>query len=142
MLFRSANFWQDVRVDFAKGRVYLPQDDMRRFGVTDKAIAAGVATPEFRALLRYEVDFARSMFEEGLGLIGMVSRDLAIDLDLFTRGGLQILRAIEQRDYDVLRSRPAISKATKLSLALRAVGGKLLPFLTFHQGKRSTGTVA
>ncbi len=51
-----ANFWQDVRVDFAKGRVYLPQDDMRRFGVSDETIAQGVATPEFRALLRYEVD--------------------------------------------------------------------------------------
>ena len=46
-----ANFWQDVRVDFAKGRVYLPQADMRRFGVSDETIAAGVATPEFRALL-------------------------------------------------------------------------------------------
>ena len=47
-----ANFWQDVRVDFAKGRVYLPQDDMQRFGVSDETIARGVATPEFRALLQ------------------------------------------------------------------------------------------
>ena len=47
----------------ARGRVYMPQDDMRRFGVTDETIAAGVATPEFRALLRYEVDYARSLFE-------------------------------------------------------------------------------
>ena len=57
-----ANFWQDVRVDFAKGRVYLPQDDMRRFGVSDETIAQGVATPEFRALLRHEVDYARGLF--------------------------------------------------------------------------------
>ena len=137
-----ANFWQDVRVDFAKGRVYLPQDDMRRFGIADETIVAGVATQEFRALLRYEVDFARSMFEEGRLLVGMVNRDLAIDLNLFTRGGLQILRAIEQQNYDVLSSRPAISKATKLNLALRAVGSKLLPFLAFDEGKRPTGTAA
>jgi squalene synthase HpnC len=123
-----ANFWQDVRVDFAKGRVYLPQSEMRRFGVSDETIAAGIATPEFRALLRYEVDYTRSMFAEGLPLIGRVQRDLALDLDLFSRGGLEILRAIERRDYDVLSARPAITKGTKLQLALRALSGKMLPF--------------
>src|SRR5208282_4415389 len=76
-----ANFWQDVRVDYAKGRVYLPQDDMLRFGVSDETISQGVATPEFRALLRKGVDFARALFAEGLPLIGKVSRDLAVDLD-------------------------------------------------------------
>jgi squalene synthase HpnC len=124
-----ANFWQDVRVDFAKGRVYIPQDDMRCFGVTDETIADGIATPEFRALLRHEVDYARSLFQQGLPLIGKVNRDLALDLDLFSRGGLEILQAIERRDYDVLSGRPAISKRTKLALALRAVSGKLFPFL-------------
>jgi squalene synthase HpnC len=124
-----ANFWQDVRVDFAKDRVYLPQDDMRRFGVSDETIAAGVATTGFRALLDYEVDFARRLFEEGLPLIGMVGKELAVDLDLFSRGGLAILRAIERQDYDVLSARPAIAKRTKMALALRAVSGKFLPFL-------------
>jgi squalene synthase HpnC len=124
-----ANFWQDVRRDYAKGRVYLPQDDMRRFAVTEETIAEGRATPEFRALIRSEVGIARGLFEEGLGLIGMVARDLALDLDLFSRGGLEILRAIERRDYDVLGARPALSKGAKLGLALRAVGGKALPFL-------------
>lgn len=124
-----ANFWQDVRVDFGKGRVYLPQDDMKRFGVTDETIAAGAATPEFCALLRSEVDYARRLFEQGLPLTGRVNRELAVDLDLFSRGGLEILRAIERRHYDVLSARPAISKRTKLALALRAVGGKALPFL-------------
>ena len=124
-----ANFWQDVRVDFAKDRVYLPQDDMRRYGVSDETIADGVATPEFRALMRHEVDYTRSLFERGLPLIGRVNRDLALDLDLFSRGGLEILRAIERRDYDVLSARPSISRRTKLTLALRALGGKALPFL-------------
>jgi squalene synthase HpnC len=124
-----ANFWQDVRVDFAKGRVYLPQEEMRRFGVSDETIAQGVATPEFRALLRHEVGFARALFLEGLPLIGRVRRDLAIDLDLFSRGGMEILRAIERRDYDVLSARPAIGERTKMALALRAVAAKALPFL-------------
>jgi squalene synthase HpnC len=124
-----ANFWQDVRVDFAKGRVYIPQDDMRRFCVSDETIAGGIATPEFRALLRHEVEYARSLFQQGLPLIGRVNRDLALDLDLFSRGGLEILRAIERCEYDVLAARPAISRSTKLALALRAVSGKLFPFL-------------
>jgi squalene synthase HpnC len=135
-----ANFWQDVREDFARGRVYLPQADMRRFGVIDETIKQGIATPEFRALMRYEVGFARALFEQGLALIGRVNRDLAVDLDLFSRGGLEILRAIEHRDYDVLSGRPAISKRTKLSLALRALGGKALPFLRL--GTSTTGKAA
>ena len=127
-----ANFWQDVRVDWGKGRVYLPQDDMQRFGVSDEAIAMGVANDEFRALLRHEVDYARSLFEQGLPLIGMVNRDLAIDLDLFSRGGLGILHAIERRNYDVLSARPAISKGSKLVLGLRAVCAKI--FALFRLG--------
>ncbi len=135
-----ANFWQDVRVDFAKDRVYIPQDDMRRFGVTDETIAGGVATPEFRALLHHEVDFARALFVQGLPLIGRVNRDLALDLDLFSRGGLEILRAIERRNYDVLSARPAISKLTKISLAARALAWKTMPFLRF--GRLSAGKTA
>jgi len=124
-----ANFWQDIRVDWAKDRVYLPQNDMQRFGVTDATIQQGISTPEFRALLKYEVEYARDLFRQGLPLIGMVDRDLAVDLDLFSRGGLEILNAIEDQNFDVLTSRPSISKRTKLQLALRAVTGKFLPFL-------------
>ena len=134
-----------MREDFARGRVYIPQADMRRFGVNDETIkkgisGQGIATPEFRALMRYEVDFARALFEQGLPLIDCVNRDLAVDLDLFSRGGLEILRAIERQDYDVLSGRPAISKRTKLSLALRALGGKALPFLRL--GTSTTGKAA
>ncbi len=58
-----------------------------------------------------EVAYARGLFKQGLPLIGMVNRELALDLDLFSRGGMEILRAIERRDYDVLIARPSISKA-------------------------------
>jgi squalene synthase HpnC len=133
-----ANFWQDVREDWARGRVYLPQKDMAFFHVSDTNIAEGIASPEFRALMHCEVNYARDLFEQGLPLIGMVNRDLALDLDLFSRGGLEILRAIERCDYDVLSARPAISKTTKASLALRAVTAKLLPFLKLGtRGRRS-----
>ena len=129
-----ANFWQDVRVDWGKGRVYLPQDHMQQFGVSDETIGMGVATDGFRALMRYEVDYARSLFEQGLPLVSMVNRDLAIDLDLFSRGGLEILRAIERRNFDVLSARPAISKGSKLALGFRAVCAKLFPFFRLGKG--------
>jgi squalene synthase HpnC len=137
-----ANFWQDVKVDFAKDRVYLPQSDMHRFGVTDTTIQLGIATPDFRTLLKHEVEFARDLFRQGLPLINMVGRDLAVDLDLFSRGGLEILNAIERQDYDVLSARPAISKRTKLQLALRAVSGKFLPFLGLGAGTGPNGKAA
>jgi squalene synthase HpnC len=129
-----ANFWQDVKVDWTKDRVYLPQQDMHRFGVTDQTIASGVLTAEFRALMQYEVEYARSLFAQGLPLIGRVNRELALDLDLFSRGGLAILKAIELQGYDVLKARPSISKRGKFALALRAVAGKFLPFMSLSGG--------
>lgn len=121
-----ANFWQDVRVDYKKDRIYFPQEDMRRFGVDEAMIANSNFTPAFKELMRYEVDYARKMFERGLPLISMVDRELAVDLDLFSRGGLEILRSIELQDYDVLRARPVISKPRKVGLLLRALSGKFL----------------
>jgi squalene synthase HpnC len=115
-----ANFWQDVGEDFARGRVYLPREDMDRFGVDERVIAAGKATPAFLELMRHEVAVAREMFAQGLPLVDMVDRELAVDLDLFSRGGLAILRAIELQGYDVLRARPALSKRQKASLLVRA----------------------
>ena len=66
----------------------------------------------------------------------MVDRELRLDLDLFTRGGLEILRAIERQQYDVLASRPSIGKATKMALAARAISGKLLPSFRLQRGAR------
>jgi squalene synthase HpnC len=122
-----ANFWQDVAQDYQqRGRIYIPQADMARFKVDEAVIASGKATPQFLELMRYEVGYTRILFRNGLPLIEMVDRDLAIDLDLFSRGGMEILRAIEQQGYDVLRARPAISKTRKLTLLLGALAGKVL----------------
>ncbi len=129
-----ANFWQDVRVDYAKGRIYIPREDMRTFGVSEEVIASGVATKEFCELIRHEVDGTRKMFAQGMPLLEMVDRELRLDLDLFTRGGLEILRAIERQQYDVLVSRPSIGKGTKLALAARAISGKLLPWFRLQRG--------
>jgi len=115
-----ANFWQDVALDFQKGRIYIPAEDMVRFGVSEEEIAAGRATPAFRDLLRFQVARARKGFEQGLPLAGSVDGSLALDIELFTRGGQEILNAIGAQDFDVLRSRPVISSARKLWLLVRA----------------------
>jgi len=121
-----ANFWQDVRSDYVRGRIYLPLQDMKRYGVDETLIAQGKPTPAFRELMRYQADYARQLFAKGLPLVAMVDRELALDLDLFSRGGLEILDAIERRQYDVLTARPVISKGRKLRLLTRAFSSKLL----------------
>ncbi len=121
-----ANFWQDVSVDYGKGRVYLPLEDLRRFGVREEQISACQNTPAFREMMRFEVARAREWFTQGLPLAGTVSRELAVDIELFSRGGMEILNAIERQDYAVLGSRPAISKTRKLALVARAALGKVL----------------
>lgn len=120
-----ANFWQDVSVDYEKGRIYLPLEDLRRFEVTEDDIARKQNTPAFVELMKFEVARARDWFRQGLPLVGRVDRELAIDLDLFSRGGLEILKAIEQRGYAVLGNRPVISKTRKLALVGRAAMAKM-----------------
>jgi squalene synthase HpnC len=121
-----ANFWQDVSPDFQKGRVYLPLEDLRRYGVTEAEIAGQQNTPEFVELMRFEVQRAREWFNRGLPLVGQVSRELALDIELFSRGGQEILNAIERQGYAVLGKRPAISKSRKLALVARAALHKLI----------------
>lgn len=119
-----ANFWQDVTRDYEKGRIYLPLEDLRRFGVSEATIRDGENSREFREMMRFEVERAREWFAQGFPLVGKVDGKLAIDIELFSRGGQEVLNAIERQDYAVLGRRPSISKARKLALVARAA---LLP---------------
>jgi squalene synthase HpnC len=121
-----ANFWQDVREDERSNRIYLPLEDIARFGVSEEQIQERRFTPEFRALMEYEVSFAQDLFAQGKPLLSRVDRELAVDLALFTAGGQEILRAIVRQNYDVLRARPVISKPRKAGLLLRALTGKMM----------------
>ncbi len=121
-----ANFWQDVSADYDKGRIYLPLEDLKRFQVSEDDIEAQSNTAQFREMMRFEVQRAREWFDRGLPLVGKVSRELAVDLELFSRGGQETLNAIERQDYAVLGNRPAISKARKLVLVARAALHKLI----------------
>jgi squalene synthase HpnC len=121
-----ANFWQDVSVDYAKGRIYLPLEDLRRYSVSEDDLAQNRNTQGFCEMMKFEVERARQWFERGLPLVQKVDKALAVDLELFTRGGQEILNAIERQGFAVLGRRPAISKPRKLALASRAALGKLL----------------
>jgi squalene synthase HpnC len=121
-----ANFWQDVSVDYGKGRIYLPLEDLRRYSVSEEDLAQNRNTPAFCEMMKFEVARAREWVERGLPLVKSVNKELAVDLELFSRGGQEILNAIERQNYAVLGQRPVISKTRKLALVARAALGKLL----------------
>lgn len=115
------NFWQDVRGDHIRGRVYLPQEDLDRFPGSREALESGCSTPGFQRLLAFEVERTRALFERGLGLVDLVSGRLRREVRLFARGGLAILDRIVAVDHDVLALRPTLSRAQLARLVLREV---------------------
>lgn len=121
-----ANFWQDVTPDYAKGRVYIPLEDLQKFGISEADIAGEKNSAAFCEMMRFEVTRAREWFERGLPLVKQVDKELAVDIELFSRGGQEILNAIEKQKFAVLGNRPSISKPRKLALVARAALGKLL----------------
>lgn len=121
-----ANFWQDVARDLAIGRIYVPRADRERFKYPESDLRALRFTPEFAAMMKFQVERTRGLFAAGRELLGRVPVELAVDIDLFSRGGLAILDLIEARGYDVLSSRPALARRTKIALLLRALGATWL----------------
>jgi len=121
-----ANFWQDVTVDLEKNRIYLPQDLLARFGYAEQELFRRQYDARFRCVMQEAVKVAEDLFHKGLPLIGRVDRRLALDLELFSRGGLKILAKIKAQDYNVLERRPHISKAERVAILLRCLP-RLLP---------------
>src|SRR5579871_6521575 len=119
------NFWQDIASDYhERGRIYLPAEDMARFGCDEAALARGEATPAFRALMAFEVERARSLFAEGMPLLGRLPGLPRRAIALFALGGLEVLAAIERRGYDVFAQRPTLSSRRKLWLMARVALSK------------------
>ncbi len=118
-----ANFWQDVSRDLEKGRIYLPQDAMQRHGIWPADIEERRFDERYVALMKELIARTRLLFAEGAPLVSCVDARLRVDLDLFGRGGLAVLDAIEAQAYDTLRKRPAIGAVTRARLLGRAVVG-------------------
>lgn len=102
------NFWQDVAIDHAKGRIYFPAEDMARFGVAEADIGAQDVGPRWQALIGFEVERARAMLEFGAPLATGLHGRIGLELRMIVQGGLRILEKIERVQGDVFRHRPVL----------------------------------
>ncbi len=117
------NFWQDLAVDLRKGRVYLPREDMERFGYSTHDLERHAVTPAFRELMAFECARARELFMRGLPLAGMLDRNRGREVRLFAGGGLAILDRLEEVGYDAFTARPTLSRWAKVGLVARSLVG-------------------
>lgn len=115
------NFWQDIALDWAKGRVYLPQEDIARFGVSERMIAERRCTPEWTALLDFQVERSRRLIRAGAPLALDLPGRLGWEIRLTVQGGLRILDRIRRSRGDVFRHRPMLGPADWLRMAGRAL---------------------
>ena len=120
-----ANFWQDVSRDLEKGRIYIPISELAAHGLAENEIVARKFDERYVALMKSLIARTRELFRLGLPLAQRVDSHLRVDIELFSRGGLGILNAIERSGYDTLNRRPALSKAAKLRLVGGALAGKM-----------------
>jgi squalene synthase HpnC len=128
------NFWQDVAIDWEKRRIYLPQEDLHRFGVSVDDIGRAKTGDSWRNLMRFEVDRARAMMLSGAPLALRLPGRLGWELRLVVQGGLRILERIEQSDYDVFRRRPQLKARDWPVMLWRAVRMKISLSHAAHVG--------
>lgn len=121
-----ANFWQDVGRDLEKGRIYIPLEELAKHGLTEEDIVAKRFDARYVALMKSLIARTRELFAAGLPLANLVDNRLRTDIELFSRGGIAILDAIEASGYNTLSRRPSLSKWTKASLLVRALSSRAL----------------
>jgi len=102
------NFWQDVEIDFRKNRIYLPQEDMARFGVTEDQIAASDASGGWWDLMRFQIDRSRRMMSLGAPLARRLPGRIGLEIRTVVQGGLRILEKLERARGNVFRRRPVL----------------------------------
>lgn len=118
-----ANHWQDVAVDLKKDRVYLPQDEMARFRVTETDLRGERGSREFQSLMAFETGRARALFYEGQPLPETVSGRLRFELRATWLGGMRILDKLEAGNFDVFHRRPVVTRLDWAAIAARALTG-------------------
>jgi phytoene synthase len=115
------NFWQDVPVDYAKGRIYLPQDEMAAHGVDEAHIAERRCDAAWASLMRFQAARAREMILRGVPLARSLPGRIGLEIRATIQGGLRILEKIERVDYDVFRRRPVLKSVDWPVVLLRAL---------------------
>lgn len=104
------NFWQDVAIDWRKGRVYLPQDELQRFGVSEAQLASGRCDEHWRALMDFQIRRARALMLQGAPLAHALPGRIGLELRVVVAGGLRILEKLERSGADVFRRRPRLRR--------------------------------
>ena len=115
------NFWQDVGIDLTKGRIYIPLEDLARFGVSEAALRAGTVDAPFQRMMRFEVERARALMLSGAPLVKRLPGRIGLELRMIVQGGLRILEKIEGAGFDVFRRRPVLAWHDWLIIGWRAV---------------------
>ncbi len=113
------NFWQDSAIDFNKGRIYYPQDELKEFGVTEKMFELKENNLNLKALVKRNVERTRNLFDDGERLTGFLRGRLKFEVKWTILGGKSILDRIEKNDFEVLRQRPALDKIDFFILLLK-----------------------
>ncbi len=121
-----ANFWQDVSRDLEKGRIYIPLEELSKHGLTEEDIVSRHFDSRYVALMKSLIARTRELFDAGMPLTRLVDAGLRTDIELFSRGGIAILDAIEASGYNTLSHRPSLSKWTKLWLLGNALRSKAI----------------
>jgi squalene synthase HpnC len=121
-----ANFWQDVSRDLEKGRIYIPLSMLAAHALTEEEIVARRFDARYVTLMKDLIQRTRTLFNAGLPLASQVNGALRTDIELFSRGGMAILDAIEVAGYNTLANRPALTKKIKLRLLSRAIGSRVM----------------
>ena len=116
-----ANFWQDIAIDWDKGRVYLPQDDLRQFGIEESQIGAGRSDERWAQLVAFEVARTRGLLESGRPLARRLPLRLKLELNMVVAGGLRILRRIDAVRGDVFRHRPVLTHRDWAAMSIAAL---------------------
>ncbi|HEV2205477.1 MAG TPA: squalene synthase HpnC, partial [Candidatus Acidoferrales bacterium] len=139
-----ANFWQDVSRDLEKGRIYIPLDAIAAHGLTESDVTGRRFDARYVSLMKYLIARTRELFAAGLPLARRVDPTLRVDIELFSRGGMWILDAIEKQGYDTLNHRPSLTKTAKMRLLGRALGGRVGSLLKVpaDEGRSSAADVA
>ena len=125
-----ANFWQDVSRDLDKDRIYIPLDMLAANDLTESDLFDRRFDKRYESLMRDLVSRTHELFRLGLPLTLLISRDLRVDIELFTRGGIAVLDAIQSLGYNTLQRRPHLTSAKKLQLIGRAFGAHLFSRMT------------
>jgi len=112
------NFLQDIKTDFLRGRIYIPQEDMAYFGYSEDELSKNIENQNFQRLMKFESSRAREYLNQGYKLIDYLNGPIRLDVALFNRGGSAVLKSIERSEYKVLMSRTKLSRYDSMGLVL------------------------